>query len=148
MMQRFALLGAGFIGGVHAANLAAHPEIDFTLVYDVDAARAATVAQRHGSSPSTDIDAAFDPASVDAVLIASSTDTHAGHLRHAADRGIAVLCEKPIDLDLETAVDAVEHVAPTGITAMVDSTADSTATTPNSNASSTRARSARSSSSR
>jgi predicted dehydrogenase len=35
-MQRFALLGAGFIGSVHAANLAAHPDVDFALVYGLD----------------------------------------------------------------------------------------------------------------
>ena len=37
---RFALLGAGFIGSVHAANLASHPGIDFCVVYDIDSARA------------------------------------------------------------------------------------------------------------
>ena len=45
----------------------------------------------------------FDPRPVDAVFIASSTDTHAQHLRRAADAGLAVLCEKPIDLDLRRA---------------------------------------------
>ena len=119
-MIRFALLGAGFIGTVHAANLAAHPEIDVAVVYDVDTTRASSVARTCGARAVPDIEDALDPERIDAVLIASSTDTRAGHLRHAADRGIAVLCEKPIDLDLETAVDAVEHVAPTGITAMVD----------------------------
>src|SRR5437016_5055690 len=33
-MQRFAIVGAGFIGSVHAANLAAHPDVDFALIYD------------------------------------------------------------------------------------------------------------------
>ena len=39
-MHRFALIGAGFIGSVHAQSLAAHPDVDFALVYDVDHARA------------------------------------------------------------------------------------------------------------
>ena len=30
-MQRFALIGAGFIGSVHAQSLAAHPAVDFRL---------------------------------------------------------------------------------------------------------------------
>lgn len=33
-MQRFALVGAGFIGSVHAGNLAANPDVDFVSVYD------------------------------------------------------------------------------------------------------------------
>lgn len=35
-MQRFALIGAGFIGAVHAENLAANPSVDLVVVYDVD----------------------------------------------------------------------------------------------------------------
>ncbi|KQO61297.1 Gfo/Idh/MocA family oxidoreductase [Curtobacterium sp. Leaf261] len=120
MPHRFALLGAGFIGSVHAANLAAHPGIDFRFVYDIDAARAEALASRHGAQATTDLAEAFDPAEIDAVYIASSTDTHAEHLRRAADAGIAVLCEKPIDLDLAAAVSTVEHVEASGITAMVD----------------------------
>ncbi|KRE34655.1 oxidoreductase [Mycobacterium sp. Soil538] len=116
-MYRFALLGAGFIGGVHAANLAAHPEVDFTCVYDIDADRATTLAETYATRATTDLADAFD---TDAVVIASSTDTHAGHLRRAAAAGVAVLCEKPIDLDLDRAVAAVAEVAESGVVAMVD----------------------------
>ena len=82
-MQRFALIGAGFIGGVHAENLAAHPDVDFALVYDVDEARAQSIADRT-TPTSRQLDEAFDPTATDAVFIASSTDTHADHLRRAA----------------------------------------------------------------
>lgn len=119
-MYRVALVGAGFIGAVHAANLAAHPEVDFALVYDIDADRAKTVAHRHGTRATAELMDVFDPTRVDAVLIASSTDTHAEHLRAAASSGIAALCEKPIDLDLERAVDVVRYARQRGILAMVD----------------------------
>ena len=119
-MQRFALIGAGFIGGVHAANLAAHPDVDFTLVYDIDPDRATTLAERHNGCATTDLGEVFEPAEVDAVLIASSTDTHAEHLRRAATAGIPALCEKPVDLDLARAVDVVGYVNDRGIPAMVD----------------------------
>ena len=118
--HRFALVGAGFIGSVHAANLADHPNVDFALVYDIDPARAERLARQHGAQPAEDLEAAFDPDRVDAVFIASSTDTHAGHLRRAADKGLAVICEKPIDLDLEHATDAARHAQSRGIPAMVD----------------------------
>lgn len=119
-MYRFALLGAGFIGGVHAANLAAHPEVDFRCVYDIDADRATTLAEACGTHATTDLGGIFDASAVDAVVIASSTDTHAGHLRRAASAGVAVLCEKPIDLDLDRAAAAVAEVAESGVVAMVD----------------------------
>ncbi len=45
------------------------------------------------------------------MFVASSTDTHAEHLRRAADAGVAVLCEKPIDLDLRRATEVVGYAA-------------------------------------
>ena len=84
-MQRFALLGAGFIGSVHAANLAAHPDVDFALVYDPDHERAAALASTYGTKATTDIGAAFDRNAIDAVFVASSTDTHAKNLRRATE---------------------------------------------------------------
>jgi myo-inositol 2-dehydrogenase/D-chiro-inositol 1-dehydrogenase len=119
-MQRFALLGAGFIGSVHAANLAAHPGVDFALVYDVDQARAEALADAHGARPASDLAQAFDPDQVDAVFIASSTNTHAENLRRAADAGVAALCEKPIDLDLSHAVDVVGYATARDARAMVN----------------------------
>jgi myo-inositol 2-dehydrogenase/D-chiro-inositol 1-dehydrogenase len=119
-VQRFALLGAGFIGSVHAANLAAHPGVDFRLVYDVDQARAQTLAAAHGARAASDLAEIFDASAVDAVYIASSTDTHAMHLRRAAEAGIAVLCEKPIDLDLHHARETAAYAARSGIPVMMD----------------------------
>lgn len=119
-MQRFALIGAGFIGAVHAASLAAHPGVRFELVYDVATDRAEALATTHGARAAADIAEVFDPDRIDAVVIGSSTDTHAEHLRRAADAGIAAFVEKPIDLDLAAARETVAYVRRSGIVAMVD----------------------------
>ncbi|RPA12773.1 oxidoreductase [Gordonia sp. OPL2] len=118
-MIRMALVGAGFIGSVHAANLAAHPDVDLVGIHDVDGSRATELASRHATRP-LGPDDAFDSSGLDAVLIASSTDTHAAHLRRAAAAGLATLCEKPIDLDLDHAVEVVGEVGHTGLPMMVD----------------------------
>jgi myo-inositol 2-dehydrogenase / D-chiro-inositol 1-dehydrogenase len=119
-MQRFALIGAGFIGSVHAANLAAHPDVDFVGIYDLDHGRAKSLADVHGTTALTDIEDAFDRNVIDAVFVASSTDTHAEHLRRAADADVAVLCEKPIDLDLGRAIDVVRYSMDHSARAMVN----------------------------
>ena len=119
-MQRIALLGAGFIGTVHAAALAAHPLVDLAAIYDVDAGRARALAERHGAAALTDLDAAFDAGAIDAVYIASATDTHAALLRKAADAGVAAMCEKPIHLDYAEALAAVAYAEERGLVAMVD----------------------------
>ncbi|RKR75232.1 Gfo/Idh/MocA family oxidoreductase [Frondihabitans australicus] len=118
-MQRFALIGAGFIGTVHAQNLAAHPGIEFVGIHDVAEARAQELAARFGTR-SLSAAEVFDPATVDAVFIASSTDTHAVHLRSAADAGLAVMCEKPIAPDLAEARAVVDYVTASGVPAMLD----------------------------
>jgi len=120
IMYRFALLGAGFIGSVHAASLADHPRVDFAVVYDIDSLRAKRLAAAHGVHAVDSLEAAFDPDHLDALLIASSTDTHAEYLRRAADAGLAVLCEKPIDLDLDRAADAARYARRHGVPTMVD----------------------------
>ena len=68
-MQRFALLGAGFIGSVHAASLAGNRRVDFVGVYDVDGDRARSLAGEHGTAVITDSEAAFDASRVDAVSL-------------------------------------------------------------------------------
>ncbi|WP_461188625.1 Gfo/Idh/MocA family protein [Arthrobacter sp. Z4-13] len=119
-MQRFALIGAGFIGTVHAASLAANLDVDFRLVYDVDTNRADVLARSYGAAVAGSLDEIFDAGAIDAVFIASSTDTHAGHLRRAADAGVAVLCEKPIHLDLAEATETVAYARERNTRAMVD----------------------------
>ena len=60
-MHRFALLGAGFIGSVHATSLANHPRVDFVLVYDIDSARAERLAEQHGAQATDDLDGGVRP---------------------------------------------------------------------------------------
>jgi myo-inositol 2-dehydrogenase/D-chiro-inositol 1-dehydrogenase len=116
-MKRFALIGAGFIGTVHARNLAAHPAVRFDLVTDVDEGRARTLAAKHGAE-AVAVDAVFD-ADVDAVLIASSTPTHAEFMERAAAAGKAIFCEKPVDLDAGRARKACAAVAAAGVPFMI-----------------------------
>ena len=116
-MKRFALIGAGFIGTVHARNLAAHPGIAFALVADADPARARLLAERHGAK-AVSVEAVFE-SDVDAVLIASSTNTHAEFMERAAAAGKAIFCEKPIDLDAARARRAAAAVEAAGVPCMI-----------------------------
>ncbi|KFF48863.1 inositol 2-dehydrogenase [Gammaproteobacteria bacterium MFB021] len=97
--MRLALIGAGRIGRVHATAIAAHPEVTLAAVSDAHAPAAQALAERYGCSV-LPTEALFDDPAIDAVLIASSTPTHADYLERAARAGKAILCEKPIALDL------------------------------------------------
>jgi myo-inositol 2-dehydrogenase/D-chiro-inositol 1-dehydrogenase len=100
---RVGLLGSGRIGRVHAANLAAHPGIDFAWVADPMLDSAREVAALHGATATADAAGVLEDPALDALLICSPTSTHVDLIVEASRRGIAVLCEKPVDLDLARA---------------------------------------------
>jgi myo-inositol 2-dehydrogenase / D-chiro-inositol 1-dehydrogenase len=102
-MFNIALLGAGRIGQVHARSIRANPDSKLVAVADVAADAASKLAAQHGAEVRT-VDEILADATIDAVLIATSTDTHADLIERATQAGKAVLCEKPVDLTLERAL--------------------------------------------
>lgn len=99
-MPRIAVFGCGRIGRMHAGNLARHPRIELASVYDVVVEAATRTAEATGAKVAASVDEIMNDDSIDAALIATSTDTHVDLLTRATKAGKAVLCEKPIDLDL------------------------------------------------
>jgi myo-inositol 2-dehydrogenase/D-chiro-inositol 1-dehydrogenase len=109
-MLRFAVLGAGRIGKIHAANVAADPRTQLVVVADPFKDSVEALARQLGCDASLDCAAAIDRNDVDAVLIGTPTDTHIDLMLQAVKLGKPVLCEKPIDLDIERARAAVKEV--------------------------------------
>lgn len=110
-MHAVAVIGAGRIGRIHAANIAAHPRLRLACVADVAVDAAHALATRFGAY-ATDVPGALTDPRIDAVVIATPTPLHCEHLLAAAeaDAGRAILCEKPIDLNLERARAVVEQL--------------------------------------
>jgi myo-inositol 2-dehydrogenase/D-chiro-inositol 1-dehydrogenase len=99
-MVRVALFGCGRIGRVHAEAVAGHPRAELAWVCDPMEDVARGLAAQYGAVATTDVDAVLADGSVDAVIVASPTPTHVDLLTRAVKAAKAVLCEKPIDLDL------------------------------------------------
>lgn len=118
MVLRVGLLGAGRIGNVHALAIASHPQSTLVAVSDVVAENAEKLASEYGAQAVSSADIIADP-SIDAVLIASSTDTHADLIEAATQAGKSVLCEKPVDLSLERALACQQAVKATGKHVMI-----------------------------
>jgi myo-inositol 2-dehydrogenase/D-chiro-inositol 1-dehydrogenase len=100
-MHGIALIGAGRIGRIHAANIAANSRLSLIRVVDPTDA-AAELAGQHGATVATVEQVLADPA-IRGVVIASSTDTHLDYSLAAAQAGKRVFCEKPLDQDLARA---------------------------------------------
>jgi myo-inositol 2-dehydrogenase / D-chiro-inositol 1-dehydrogenase len=112
------LFGAGRIGKIHAANLAAHSAAQLKYIVDVNEQAAAALAAQHGACV-VSVDEALSDASVQAVVIASSTDTHADLIVRSAKAGKAIFCEKPVDLDLSRARECERVVAAAGVLCLI-----------------------------
>ena len=112
-MNGIAVIGAGRIGKIHAANAAAHPALSVSCIVDPVADAAIQLAAAIGSRVAT-FDEALSDSSVHGVVIASSTDTHLDFSIRAIEAGKSVFCEKPIDLDLARARSAEEVLGGTG----------------------------------
>jgi myo-inositol 2-dehydrogenase/D-chiro-inositol 1-dehydrogenase len=101
-MFKIALLGAGRIGRIHAANAVAHPGLTLSHIVDPMAANADALAAKAGATV-TSLEAVLADVSIDGVIVASSTDAHLDHCLRAAAAGKAIFCEKPLDMDLARA---------------------------------------------
>jgi len=117
-MIDFCQFGAGRIGAIHARNIRNHPNAKLRIVVDPDHGAAERLAGRYGAAISNGTDALADPA-INAVVIASSTDSHAGLVEAAARAGKAVVCEKPIDLDRRQAEACAAVARECGVPLMV-----------------------------
>jgi myo-inositol 2-dehydrogenase/D-chiro-inositol 1-dehydrogenase len=113
-MLEIAQFGAGRIGQIHAANIAALKDARLRYVVDVNAEAAQKLAARHGAEV-VDPDKVFSDPKINAVLIASSTDTHARLAIEAARAGKAIFCEKPIDLSLKKVDACLSEVEKAGV---------------------------------
>ena len=117
-MMDIALFGAGRIGKIHGGNVVRQPGVRLKHVVDVNAEAARALASTLGAGVADVATAMEDPA-VKAVVIASSTDTHADLIMRAAAAGKAIFCEKPVDLDLARARTCAEAVKRAGVTCLI-----------------------------
>lgn len=109
-MIGIAVLGAGRIGKIHAGNVAANPNARLVAVADPCAEACMPLAAQYVAEAMTDPMAAIAREDIDAVVIGTPTDTHIGLLTRAVELGKAVLCEKPIDLDLGKSREAAAQI--------------------------------------
>src|SRR3989442_1660433 len=111
---KIGLIGAGRIGRLHAEHLTSRiPSADLIMVADVSEEAARQCAELYTIPHSTqDYREVLGYPDIQAVVICSSTDTHALIIEKAAQAGKHIFCEKPIALDLpsiDRALDAVER---------------------------------------
>lgn len=108
---RVGLVGSGYIAGVHAASIISNPKLKLTKVYSLSRQRREAFAERFGCRTAAGLDEILEASDIDAVVVASSTDTHSEIAIRAARAKKPIYCEKPIDLDLTRAKATVDALA-------------------------------------
>lgn len=116
--MRIGFLGVGRIGASHAAVLARHHEVTSLVLGDADPARAAALADQFGAE-AVDTAEAVLSADVDAIVIATATDSHAALIVKGVEAGLPVFCEKPVALDVAGTLRVRDAVAASGVAVQV-----------------------------
>lgn len=105
--MNIAMIGAGRIGKLHAENIRRYfPDITLSAVADpfIDPVWARQLGITNVLKEPQPI---FADQNINAVLICSSSDTHAQYIIEAAKHGKHVFCEKPVALTIDDAKSAV-----------------------------------------
>ncbi len=111
------LIGAGRMGQVFGHHLAfSVPSVKLIAVADVNSAQAAEMAARYGAEASyADYHSLLASKDIDAVVIATPTNTHVEVVKAAAAAGKHIFCEKPLALTLAGCDEAIAAANAAGV---------------------------------
>src|SRR5947207_12880664 len=99
-MVGVAVVGCGRIGRVHARNAAGNSRASLVMVFDVAGTAAEQTAAELGVQAARSLEEVLSNRSVEAVLLATPTDTHVPLINPAVKAGNAARCGRHVDLDL------------------------------------------------
>lgn len=97
-----AVIGAGFIGNVHAKCAHENPRTRISAVYDINVESAGLLAAKYSARQAASLDDAI--ADADVAIIGTPTVTHGDIARLCVEKGTPFLCEKPLDINLQSAM--------------------------------------------
>lgn len=101
-MHRLAVVGVGTMGGHHARIIHGLEGAELAAVYDNDKARAVNLAQMYNSVALENI-TDIEPEDIDGVIIAVPSRLHAEIGQNLLQKGLNILVEKPLSLDIAEA---------------------------------------------
>lgn len=116
--MKIGIIGCGRIGRVHCKNVSLFvPELEIKTVADpfANEQTEAFVAQFGIKNVTKDANDILNDPEIEAVMICSSTDTHAHFIIEAAKAGKHIFCEKPIDYDIKRVYEAIDAVKKAGV---------------------------------
>ncbi|WP_312907473.1 Gfo/Idh/MocA family protein [Natronosalvus caseinilyticus] len=117
-MVRIGILGRGFMATVHALRYAELDGVDVVAVASPSGPNEFVVEYTDGATPYDDAVEMYDAESLDAIDVCTPTHTHRELVVPAVDRGLDVLCEKPLERTIADATAMVDAAGEAGVTFM------------------------------
>lgn len=118
-MQKVAVIGAGGMGGRHAAAYADIPNAELVAICDAQSDRAEELAKKHSVKAYSDLEKLLADIDVDIIDICTPTTTHLENIRIAAAAGKHISSEKPLERTVSSAAEAVRVCREAGVTLFV-----------------------------
>ncbi len=118
-MIKVGILGAGFMGGMHAEVYHNLPNAELVALADRDLDKARKLAGRYKVISYSSAEGLFDKEKIDVVDICLPTFFHKEYVLKAAREGKHVLCEKPIALTTEDADEMIDTAEKEGVKFMI-----------------------------
>ena len=115
MTVRVGVLGGGVMAGVHASALLGMGSVRLQALSSVEISPALGRLAADARIEVVEPEALFERSDIDAVVIATPTDTHAGIALRAIDAGWDVFCEKPLAREVADAERMVEAARAQGV---------------------------------
>lgn len=109
------IIGCGLIARSHAKAIAQNQAANLVAVCDVDFTKARNLAAEYQTEPFSDAEVMLETTKPDFSVICVPTFLHEKYVRICASKGINVLCEKPLERNLEKAQILVNTVNQSGI---------------------------------
>ena len=113
---RYAVVGCSGIGCLHAEGVQAAEGVVLAAGVDLDGAAAREFATEYDVTGFTDLETARNEANLDAISVCTPSGTHSEIVVAAADLGLDVLCEKPLDVTAERMDEMIAAADHSGIT--------------------------------
>lgn len=116
-MMNIGVIGAGGIGAIHLKQLGKHPDVKVAAICDTNRKTSETQSAAYGAMSYTDAHEMLDKEQLDAIYVCIPPFCHGDLEETAAARGIHLMVEKPLGLDMETVRRKAESIAKSGIIA-------------------------------
>ncbi|MCR8631594.1 Gfo/Idh/MocA family protein [Paenibacillus radicis (ex Xue et al. 2023)] len=112
---RFAIIGTGMVGAIHAQAIQSVEGAELVYVHSRNAEMGKAFAERFNCTYAPGLHEILDNEDIDAVAVCTPSGSHADLIILAAQHGKHVMVEKPIDIDLGKADQAIEQCRRSGV---------------------------------